>query len=520
MGRSWTCEITGLVCNFVVLFPVFLCVLTCLLKALKALSPPPPNTHVLFGFPTSVMDASFSNSSLSSVSSSSTSSSPPGLYCPLLQIMRNHTTNTEGTKAVVYIHGLVSCLGILENMLVLWVLGVRLRRKTVAAVWVLNLAMSDFLTTLTLPLFTHYLHSGHSWELGAPLCSIQTFIFFLNMFVSAYMLAAISLDRCLLVSRPVWSQNHRSVAAAWKVCLVGWLWAAVNALPYIMFRSVIPKGDGRRLCYHDFARYSSQALLQQDCKVRQAATAISKVLLAFVAPLAIITGSYMYFGLSLRARHLRRLRENSCVGLAESGGSAALTALKLSANVAATSERLSRGFTKMVASVIAAFFLCWAPYHVFCLLEVAAHYQSERFTLPVQKGLPLATTFAFLNPVLNPILYAFSCPHFCSRIRQSLSALLEGLVEEGGPVSVAGGLVKRRPTKPGGGSSLSNSPCSPTSPSLPRPNLSPQSSVNGCRFLKCPPNDTHTDSFHKCPFQEGADNVSVKFLSHSMSPSS
>lgn len=473
------------------------------------------------------MAASLSNSSFSVVSAATSSASSgyaPELYCPLMQIMRSNTTVTAGTTAVVYIHGLVSCLGILENALVLWVLGVRLRRKTVAAVWVLNLAMSDFLATLTLPLFTHYLHSGHSWELGAPLCSTQAFVFFLNMFVSAYMLAAISLDRCLLVARPVWSQNHRSVAAAWKVCLAGWLWAAANAVPYILFRSVIQQDTGPKLCYHNFARYSSPKRLERDCEVRQAATAVSKVLLAFVAPLAVITGSYMYFGLSLRARHRRRLRENSCVGLADSGGSAALTALKLSANVAATSERLSRGFTKMVASVIAAFILCWAPYHVFCLLEVAAPYRrSIRFTLMVQKGLPLATTFAFLNPVLNPIIYAFSCPHFCSRIRQSLSALLEGLVEEGGPVSVAGGLVKRRPTNraAGGGSSFSNTPCSPTTPSLPRHTLSPQGSVNGCSFQKCPPDDTHTERFQTCPFQDtAAGNGSVKFLSHGTSPSS
>ncbi|XP_012692359.3 prostaglandin D2 receptor 2, partial [Clupea harengus] len=378
------------------------------------------------------------------------------------------------------IHGLVSCLGILENALVLWVLGVRLRRKTVAAVWMLNLALSDFLATLTLPLFTHYLHVNHSWELGAPLCSAQASVFFLNMFVSAFLLAAISLDRCLLVTRPVWSQNHRSVAAAWKVCAVGWLWAAANAFPYFLFRSVTPKVDGGWFCYHNFALYSSQAVLQRDCRVRQAATAVSKTLLAFVAPLMIIAGSYVYCGLSLLARRRRRQRENSCMSLAGR----------------ATSVRLSRGFTKMVASVIAAFFLCWGPYHVFCLLEVAAQYHPKRFALLVEKGLPLATTFAFLNPVLNPVLYAFSCPHFCTRVRQSLSALMEGLVEEGGPVSVAGGLVRMRTGRAGGGGSSISSPNSPTSPNTPglsRLNLSPQDSVNECSFKRCPTSDTRKD---------------------------
>ncbi|KAF7655976.1 hypothetical protein LDENG_00047620 [Lucifuga dentata] len=141
------------------------------------------------------------------------------LFCPMLQAMREHTlnNNTKANLAVICLHGVFSCLGILENALILWVVGFRLQRRTVASVWVLNLAMSDFLSTLMLPLFTFYLYSSHSWELGIPVCQAQASIFFLNMFVSAFLLAAISLDRCLLVSKPVWSQNHRTVAGAWKL---------------------------------------------------------------------------------------------------------------------------------------------------------------------------------------------------------------------------------------------------------------------------------------------------------------
>nr|XP_046192789.1 prostaglandin D2 receptor 2-like [Oncorhynchus gorbuscha] len=376
-------------------------------------------------------------------------------FCPLLQTMLDHSlnNNTGVNLVVVWVHGLVSCLGILENALVLWVVGFRLRRRTVASVWVLNLALSDFLATLTLPLFTHYLHSSHSWELGGPLCTAQSSVFFLNMFVSAFLLAAISLDRCLLVARPVWSQNHRSISAAWKVCALGWLWAAANTFPYFLFRAVTEKTDGRKLCYHHFGLYSSPGKLERDCRVRQAATAVSKTFLAFLLPLVVIAGSYALFGISLSQRRKRR-RNNSSSRLTGAlivtnverreskpntntksstpnpkGSTPTSTSVKLSSR--RTEPGLSRGFTKMVTSVIATFALCWAPYHVFCLIEVAAQYWPTKVVL-VEVGLPIATTFAFLNPVLNPVLYAFSCPNFCVRIRQSLGVLMEGLVEEGG----------------------------------------------------------------------------------------
>ncbi|XP_029917834.1 prostaglandin D2 receptor 2-like [Myripristis murdjan] len=387
-------------------------------------------------------------------------------YCPLLEAMRNHSINKDvkANLVVVCIHGLVSCLGILENALVLWVVGFRLQRRTVASVWVLNLAMSDFLATLTLPLFTIYLNSSHSWELGNMLCSAEASIFFLNMFVSAFLLAAISLDRCLLVTRPVWCQNHRSVPTAWKVCVLGWLWAAINVFPYFMFRKVTERLDGSKMCYHNFALYSSsQATLARDCKVRQAATAISKLLLAFLIPLVVIAGSYILFGLSLRNRRLRRKQSSSRLtgalimsntdGVSAPTGTPETTKTKhillkpeastptmslkptslfpSTSSSQASQSPLSQSFTKMVTSVIAVFVICWAPYHVFCVMEVVAQYRPKSLFL-VERALPLAATLAYLNPVLNPILYAFSCPNFCVRIRQSLGALFEGLVEEGG----------------------------------------------------------------------------------------
>lgn len=385
------------------------------------------------------------------------------LFCPLLQMMRDHElNNTEAKLVVVCIHGLVSCLGILENALIIWVVGFRLRQRTVASVWVLNLAMSDFLATLTLPLFTAYLNSPYSWELGYTLCKAQASIFFLNMFVSAFLLAAISLDRLLLVVKPVWSQNHRSVAGAWKVCTLGWLWAAINTIPYFLFRSLAKTKDNRTLCYHNFALYlSSEAALEKDCIVRQKATAISKLLLAFLIPLVVIAGSYIKIGLSLKSRDRRRKqsvgRLTDTLIVSNRNGKPGSTTTKMTnlflkpLNTPQTENipspttpklinhsPLSQSFTKMVTFVIAAFVLCWAPYHIICMIEVTVRYNAENIKLVVG-WLPIATTIAFLNPVLNPILYAFSCPHFCVRIRQSLGAVFDGLVEEGGELLMVPG---------------------------------------------------------------------------------
>uniref|UniRef100_A0A3P9LYH7 G-protein coupled receptors family 1 profile domain-containing protein n=1 Tax=Oryzias latipes TaxID=8090 RepID=A0A3P9LYH7_ORYLA len=318
------------------------------------------------------------------------------LLCPLLQKMTVHglNNNTKANLVVVGVHGLVSLLGILENALIIWVLGFRLSSRTVTSVWVLNLALTDFLATLMLPLFTAYLHSSHSWELGDVLCKVQASIFFFNMFVSAFLLAAISLDRLLLVFKPMWSLKHRSVAGAWKVSALGWLWGAINTAPYFVFRSVVEKMDGRKLCYYNFALYlPSNGTLQRDCDVRHGTTAISKMLLAFLIPLMVIAGSQ------------------------------------------ASKQKFGN------AAMVIVFALCWAPYQIFCMIELTAQDNEETLKL-VETWLPLAATLAFLNPVLNPILYAFSCPNFFVRIRQSLGKVFDELVlQNSGPI-----LLKMRVT--------------------------------------------------------------------------
>ncbi|XP_029367571.1 prostaglandin D2 receptor 2 [Echeneis naucrates] len=429
-----------------------------------------------------------------------------GLLCPLIQDMQRHSLNNnkQANWTVVCIHGLFSCMGILENALILWVVGFRLRQRTVASVWVLNLAISDFLATLTLPFFTTYLYYSHSWELGNLLCKIQASIFFLNMFVSAFLLAAISLDRLLLVVRPVWSKNHRSVPGAWKVCALGWLWAVINTLPYTLFRSVIKRQDGGNLCYHNFALlFSTEDTLERDCKVRHAATAISKLLLAFLFPLMVIAGSYIKIGLILRRRSTRRTQGSTranhslIVSNTDRGPETPKTPtttkttifLKpLTSHQSSTMKstslsgtplnqtnlgQLSQSFVKMVTFVIAAFALCWAPYHIFCMIEVSAQYRKNSLSA-VEVGLPLATTIAFLNPVLNPILYAFSCPHFCVRIRQSLGAVFSALVEEEGGILRTH--IKRK----------SSRDASPASPASPRVSLSASKSPEIQRHFPSP----------------------------------
>lgn len=298
----------------------------------------------------------------------------------------------------ITLHGIFSTIGIVENLLIVAVVGFHVRRSIIS-IWILNLAVSDLLATSSLPFFTLYMARGKTWTLGTTFCRIHSSIFFLNMFVSGFLLAAISLDRCLVVLKPVWAQNHRNIQLVKKICGVIWAMALICTIPFFLFRDVIPVEHGRNLCYYDYARFLPEPKNQTNnkpiIKQRKEGLAIMKLFFAFLIPLVIIIVSYAV---------VHSIIANRC-------------------------NRRPFRFVRLVVSVVVSFVLCWAPYHIFIVMEVMAP-NSQSVQDFIRQALPVAATIGFLNSVLNPVLYVFSCPDLCNKIRHSLGAVMESVLAE------------------------------------------------------------------------------------------
>ncbi|KAI4887084.1 hypothetical protein NFI96_007539, partial [Prochilodus magdalenae] len=103
---------------------------------------------------------------------------------------------------------IIFILGVAGNALVIWIAGFKVK-KSVITTWYLSLAVSDFIYCSTLPLFVVYVLS-RNWPFGLFMCKFNSFIMWLNMFSSIFLLTIISVDRCVVVMFPVWAQNQRT----------------------------------------------------------------------------------------------------------------------------------------------------------------------------------------------------------------------------------------------------------------------------------------------------------------------
>ncbi len=273
-------------------------------------------------------------------------------------------------------------LGFCGNALVIWISGFKMK-KTVNTTWYLSLAISDFVFCAFLP-FSITNMVMEDWIFGRFMCKFTSSIMFLNMFSSIFLLVVISVDRCVSVVFPVWAQNHRTVKKASIIVLLAWLVAIALSFPSVIFRDVRTH-LGRTICFNNYA------LHQHGHEI----VAVSRFLAGFIVPFTIIIICYSIIILKLRNNRM---------------------------------TKSSKPF-KVMTALVAAFFICWLPYHVFVLLEVN-HQNFDQSILIA--GLKIGTSMAAANSFLNPVLYVFMGNDFKQKFRSSvLSKMENAMVEEG-----------------------------------------------------------------------------------------
>ncbi|XP_047417522.1 chemerin-like receptor 1 [Sciurus carolinensis] len=301
---------------------------------------------------------------------------------------------------LVVVYSLVCLLGILGNGLVMVITTCKMR-KTVNAVWFLNLALADFLFNAFLPLHIAYAAMDYHWAFGTALCKISSFLLVHNMYTSVFLLTAISFDRCVSVLLPVWSQNHRSVRLASAACVAIWVLAFFLSSPSLVFRDTAAI-HGKISCFNNFslsaASSSPWPAHSRPDPVgfsRHVAVTVTRFLCGFLVPVLIITACYLTIVCKLQRNRL---------------------------------AKTSKPF-KIIVTIIATFFLCWCPYHALHLLELRhTAVPGSVFSL----GMPLANAIATANSCMNPILYVFMGQDFKKFKVTLFSRLVNALSEDTG----------------------------------------------------------------------------------------
>lgn len=135
------------------------------------------------------------------------------------------------------VFGSVMTLGLPLNAVSLWILLRRHKIHSPSAVFMVNLAISDLLLVVSLPLRVYFYATG-SWPLGDMTCIWTTMLFHNNIRSSSIFITFICVDRLLAVVYPLRTRHIRTTSNAYKAVAVVWVFVVVWNFPEGWFFSV------------------------------------------------------------------------------------------------------------------------------------------------------------------------------------------------------------------------------------------------------------------------------------------
>ncbi|KAJ8376020.1 hypothetical protein SKAU_G00066000, partial [Synaphobranchus kaupii] len=101
------------------------------------------------------------------------------------------------------VYGCNFIIGIVGNSMVVAVIYWYMKLKTVANIFVLNLAVSDLTFLITLPMWATFTATGYHWPFGGFLCKASAGLVIFNLYTSVFFLTSLSIDRYLAIVHPV-----------------------------------------------------------------------------------------------------------------------------------------------------------------------------------------------------------------------------------------------------------------------------------------------------------------------------
>ncbi|KAI7814874.1 leukotriene B4 receptor 1-like [Triplophysa rosa] len=289
-----------------------------------------------------------------------------------MQVPDNSTHWTPENKTSSAMFGICIILGIPGNLAVVVVIITRVKKKSYTLQLILNLAVSDIICLLTIPLWINNHLNG--WNLGKSACRFFVVVLYVSVVSNLLTVTLMSVQRYVHVLYPhIWAKLGRRGEMALLISL--WMISLVFSGPYFLIYKageneceLISSGDGRLLVL------------------------CSETILCFIFPFLIMLIFYL--------RLYKKVKQK-------------------------TFFRHQR-MTKMVICILVIFFVVWCPYHVFNLVEIAAimlrfsyQHTSEKVLDFVHHHRRIVEGFAAFNTCVNPFLYAFSFRNLCRKHKRT-----------------------------------------------------------------------------------------------------
>ncbi|XP_051563954.1 cholecystokinin receptor-like [Myxocyprinus asiaticus] len=335
----------------------------------------------------------------------------------------------------ILLYALIFLLSVIGNLLIIVVLVVNKRMRTVTNSFLLSLAISDLMMAVFCMPFTLIPNLLEDFIFGAAMCKIVAYLMGVSVCISTFSLVAIAIERYSAICNPLKSRAWQTRSHAYKVIAFTWVLSLLIMTPYPIFSTLVtfskPNNITAHMCRHEWPQNEVE---QAWC-----------ILLLFV--LFFIPGVVMIIAYGLISRELYHgiqfeleQKKGQCgmkndisatVSSSSDDGdgcyiqvSKRLNSLEMSALTPTDSTKVDRPRSntseaklmakkrviRMLIVIVAMFFICWMP-----LYSVNTW---KAFDLPsahrALSGAPISFIhlLSYTSACVNPIIYCFMNKRF------------------------------------------------------------------------------------------------------------
>ncbi|XP_031694884.1 C-C chemokine receptor type 1 isoform X1 [Anarrhichthys ocellatus] len=282
----------------------------------------------------------------------------------------------DGSTVLVVLYYILFCLSLLGNTTVLWVLLRYIKLKTMTDVCLLNLALSDLIMAITMPLWAYNYPTLAS-------CKLMTGAYHLSFYSGTLFVTLMSVDRYLAIVHAVAAMQARTLRYGITASITIWVISVVMALPGVTFASLYMDEDDNSSTCHPLYPEESQRFWKL----------------------------------------LRNFSENT-VGLFVCLPIMIFCYVKILVMLSKSRNAKKDRAVKLIFTIVCVFVVCWVPYNVTVFLQTLQLFMDILDTCEASKtinsAVHVAEILALSHCCVNPVIYAFVGEKF----RKSLGKVL------------------------------------------------------------------------------------------------
>ncbi|KAM7407251.1 hypothetical protein PAMA_003127 [Pampus argenteus] len=337
----------------------------------------------------------------------------------------------------ILLYSLIFFMSVFGNLLIIVVLTVNKRMRTVTNTFLLSLAVSDLMMAIFCMPFTLIPSILKDFIFGAAMCKIVSYLMGISVSISTFSLVAIAIERYSAICNPLKSRVWQTRSHAYRVIAATWVLAFIIMIPYPIISHLESFQRSDNTTAHQCRHKWPLATAEQTWY-------ILLLLVLFAIPGVVMIVAYglisreLYRGIQFELGHKKDptdvkngLTSNVCGGSSDDGDgcyvnaiqrplsmemstmAASGRALKADRPRSNTSEaklEAKKRVIRMLVVIVVLFFVCWMP--LYCVNTWRAF--DDMSAIHALSGSPIAFIhlLCYTSACVNPIIYCFMNTRF------------------------------------------------------------------------------------------------------------